>query len=117
MQLPTELQKFLFQAAHFDPKLARHFEKREIVNGSGQLQELAAARAEVRAKRALVAAPANEGRIRGCRGCTHQFFFKKSPEGTKKVAGGRGCPPPFRLRPSCSPPAPRPQPHTHTQSL
>src|SRR5260370_25890211 len=95
MQLPTELQKFLFQAAHFDPELARHFEEREIVDRSGQLQELAAARAEVRAKRALVAAPANEGRIRGCRGGTHKLFFKKSPESTKKVAGGVRPPPPL----------------------
>src|SRR5260370_42478496 len=93
MQLPTELQKFLFQPYHFDPELARHFEKSEIVDRPGQLQELAATRAEVRAKRALVAARANEGRIRGCRGGTHKFFFKKSPEGTKKVACGWGWPP------------------------
>src|SRR5260370_37022999 len=103
MQLPTELQKFLFQAAQFDPKLARHFEKREIVDGSGQMQELAAARAEVRAKRALVAAPANEGRIRGCRGGTHKLFFKKSPEGTKKVAGGVGFQTPLRDAPAVFP--------------
>jgi hypothetical protein len=93
MHLPTELQEFLFQAPHFDPQLARHFEKREIVDRSGQLQELAAPRAEVRAERALMAAPANEGRIRGCRGGAHKLFFKNFPEGTKKVAGGCGCQP------------------------
>src|ERR1700694_735432 len=84
MQLPAELQKFLLQPAHLDPELAGHFEKREVIHGLGQLQELAAARAEVRAECALVAAPANEGRIRECRGGTHKLLFKKSPEGTKK---------------------------------
>src|SRR5260370_15226722 len=116
MQLPTELQKFLFQAAQFDPKLARHFEKREIVDGSGQMQELAAARAEVRAKRALVAAPANEGRIRGCRGGTHKLFFKKSPEGTKKVAGGGGFQTLFTAPPALFPPGPRPRRRAPTQT-
>src|ERR1700694_4110425 len=97
MQLPAELQKFLLQPAHLDPELAGHFEKREVIHGLGQLQELAAARAEVRAECALVAAPANEGRIRECRDGTHKLLFKKYPEGTKKVAGGCGCQPLVRL--------------------
>src|ERR1700682_2259359 len=97
MQLPAELQKFLLKPAHLDPALAGHYDKREVIHGLGQLQELAAARAEVRAECALVAAPANEGRIRECRGGTHKLLFKKSPEGTKKVAGGGGCQPLVRL--------------------
>src|SRR5260370_7671101 len=71
MQLPTELEEFLLQPLHFDPEFARHLKEREIIHSLGQLQEFAAAGAEVRAKRALMAIPADERRIRCCRGSAH----------------------------------------------
>src|SRR5260370_19942152 len=71
MQLPTELEEFLLQPLHFDPEFARHLKEREIIYSLGQLQEFAAAGAEVRAKRALMAIPADERRIRCCRGSAH----------------------------------------------
>src|SRR5271168_3094900 len=64
MQLPAQLQEFLFEGVHLDPKLARQPEQREIIRVAGDLLKLAAARAEMRALRALAAVPANKGWIR-----------------------------------------------------
>ena len=64
MQLPAQLQKFLFECVHFDPELARQLEEREIIRSAGDLLEFSAGRAEVRAERAFVAAPANQRRGR-----------------------------------------------------
>src|SRR6266481_7843086 len=97
MQLPAQLKKFLFEAVHLDPQFFRHLEERKIIGRLRNLLKLAATGTEMRAQGAFVAVPADEGRIRGCWRGTHKMFFKKSPEGTKKVAGGCGCQPLVRL--------------------
>src|SRR5260370_30348725 len=75
-KVPGRVGEFLFEAGHFDPQFAGIFKEREVIHRLWQLQQLAAARAEMRAQRALVAIPADERRICGCGGCTHKLFFK-----------------------------------------
>src|SRR5579863_6415060 len=72
MQLPAQLQEFLFERVHFDPQLAGHLEEGEIIGAAGDLLELAAAGAEMRALGALVAVPADQRGIR-CGRCWCHF--------------------------------------------
>src|SRR6266850_2073475 len=97
MELPAQLKKFSLEAVHLNPQIFRQFEERKIVERLRNLLQLAATGTEMRAQGALVAVPADEGRIRGCWRGAHKMFFKKSPEGIKKVAGGCGCQPLVRL--------------------
>src|SRR5579864_8012264 len=69
MELPAELQEFLFERVHFDPELAGYSEEREIILAASDLLEFAAAGAEMCALSALVAVPANQRRIR----CGHRL--------------------------------------------
>src|SRR5882672_5423239 len=84
MELPAQLKKFSLEAVHLNPQIFWQFEERKIVERLRNLLQLAATGTEMRAQGALVAVPADEGRIGGCRSSAHKMFFKKSPEGTKK---------------------------------
>src|SRR6266478_372173 len=97
MEFPAQLKELLFKAVHLYPQLFRHLEEGKIVERLRNLLQLAAGGTEMRAHGALMAVPADEGRIRGRWRGTHKMFFKKSPEGTRKVAGGCGCQPLVRL--------------------
>src|SRR5260370_31744749 len=74
MQLPAQFQKFLVQAADLDPQLARHLEHLKVVDLLRKLEKFAARGAKVSAKRAFVAIPAHQRRIRCCRWCRHNRF-------------------------------------------
>src|SRR6266852_4050275 len=74
MQLPAQFQKFLVQAAHLDPQLARDLEHLKVVDLLRKLEKFAARGAKVSAERALVAIPAHQRRIRCCRWCRHNPF-------------------------------------------
>src|SRR5215469_5365320 len=71
MELPAQSQEFLLKHAHFEPKLTRQFQHREIVALLRRLQDLAAARAEMCPSGALMAVPADQRRIRHRGQSTH----------------------------------------------
>src|SRR5258708_25975293 len=95
MQVPAQLQEFLLERGHFDPKFAREAKRGEVIALAGRLQHLAARRAKVRSNGPFVTAPANKGRVSCVKGMAHalQLILSRRTRRSNRtgVTWGRNC--------------------------